>query len=66
MINAETRFAILDVIARYSYAYDSRDADGFANLFIEDAVWEYYFYDQEKPSETLEARRRNCLNYIQN
>lgn len=56
MINIEDRFAILDVIARYSYAYDSRDADGFANLFIEDAVWEYYFYDQEKPEIKLNSR----------
>ncbi len=31
---------ILEVIARYSYTYDERDADGFAHLFTEDGIFE--------------------------
>ena len=31
---------ILEVIARYSYAYDGRDADAFAHLFTEDGLFE--------------------------
>jgi hypothetical protein len=34
------KLAIQEVIALYSYAYDAQDAEGFAALFTEDAVWE--------------------------
>ena len=56
MINTEDRFAILEVIAQYSYTYDARDADGFANLFTDNAVWELYLSDQAEPDIKLESR----------
>jgi myo-inositol-1-phosphate synthase len=31
-----------EVIAQYSYTYDAQDAEGFAALFTEDAVWELF------------------------
>jgi 3-phenylpropionate/cinnamic acid dioxygenase small subunit len=36
------RQAILDVISRYSYAWDGKDADAFAALFDDDAVMSAY------------------------
>ncbi len=41
-MNIEDRLAILETIGRYSYAYDGRDADAYAALFTEDAVFEVY------------------------
>ena len=35
------RLAITDVVSQYAYRWDAKDADGFANLFTEDAVTEY-------------------------
>ena len=42
MLNIEDRLAILEMIAQYSYTYDSQDADGFARLFAEDGVFEVF------------------------
>lgn len=56
MIIPEDRFAILEIIAQYSYTYDARDADGFASLFTDVAVWELYLSDQETPEIRLESR----------
>ncbi len=39
-MSLEDRLLIQDVIARHSYSYDGRDADGFAQLFVEDASFE--------------------------
>jgi hypothetical protein len=39
-MNLEDKIAIYEVLAQYSYAYDGKNADGFAELFTEDAVWE--------------------------
>jgi ketosteroid isomerase-like protein len=33
--------AIMDVLSRYAITVDSGDADGFADLFTADAVWEW-------------------------
>lgn len=41
-LSVEDRLAILEVIAQYSYAYDSCDAEGFARLFTEDGVFEVF------------------------
>jgi ketosteroid isomerase-like protein len=56
MIKTEDRFAILEVIAQYSYTYDARDADGFASLFTDDAVWELYLSDQAEPDIELKSQ----------
>lgn len=39
-MNLEDKIAIYEVIAQYSYTYDGKNVDGFAELFTEDAVWE--------------------------
>jgi hypothetical protein len=30
---------ILELIANYAYMWDGKDADGFSDLFAEDAIW---------------------------
>jgi hypothetical protein len=57
IITNEDRNAILEVIAKYSYTYDSLDAEGFADLFIEDACWEYYFSGKNEPKIRLTSRK---------
>ena len=39
-MSIEDKLAIQEVIAQYSYTYDAQDAEGFADMFTEDAVWE--------------------------
>ncbi len=55
-MSIEDRLAILEVIARYSYAYDARDAEGFAQLFTDDAVWEMFVSGATEPQVRLESR----------
>ncbi len=47
---------ILEVIARYSYTYDGRDADGFAHLFTEDGIFEVFHAGGNHPELRLESR----------
>ena len=54
-MSADDRLAILEMIGRYSYAYDGRDADAYASLFTEDAVFEVYA-GREKPLVRNEGR----------
>lgn len=46
-MSVEDKLAIQQVIARYSYTFDLRDAEGWANLFTEDGVWEFAGTDSE-------------------
>ena len=39
-MSLDDRVAILEQIARYSYAWDERDAEAYTALFAEDAVFE--------------------------
>jgi uncharacterized protein (TIGR02246 family) len=39
-MTVEDKLAIQEAIARYSYAYGSKDAEAFAQLFVEDGVFE--------------------------
>jgi len=39
-MSLEDKMDILEVIARYAYTYDGRDADGFAHLFTEGGIFE--------------------------
>lgn len=50
------KFAIQEVIAQYSYTYDAQDAEGFAALFTEDAVWERFAAGATHPEIRLESR----------
>ena len=56
MFTLDDRYAILEVIARYSYTYDSLNAEGFADLFLENARWEYYFAGEKEPEIRLASR----------
>jgi len=47
---------ILEVIARYAYTYDGRDADGFAQLFTEDGIFEAIPAGDSPPELRLESR----------
>ncbi len=55
-MNLEDRFAILDVIAAYAYAWDGQDADAWASLFTSDAVWELYAGAGERPARRFSSR----------
>jgi len=50
------KLAILETIARYSYAYDAKDAEAFAQLFTEDAVWEMLISGVSEPQVYLDSR----------
>jgi ketosteroid isomerase-like protein len=52
----EDRFEIPEAIARYSHVYDSKDADGFAALFTEDAVFEVIAPGDAMPLVRLASR----------
>lgn len=56
-MSVEDQLAIQEMIARYSYAYDGQDADGFAQVFIEDGVFEIVAAGQASPSVRLGSRR---------
>jgi hypothetical protein len=50
------KMEILEVIARYAYTYDGRDADGFAALFTEGAIFEVIPSGGSQPELRLETR----------
>ncbi len=56
MSKVEDMLAIQQVIAQYSYTFDSRDAAGWVDLFTEDAVWESYRGFEKTPTNRLEGR----------
>src|SRR5262249_36060102 len=55
-MSLEDRLFIQDVIARYSYSYGGRDADGFAQLFVEDASFEVIVPTQSRPAVRVLSR----------
>lgn len=55
-MSIEDRLMILETIARYSYAYDGKDADAFAALFTEDGVWELYETGGTTPALRIETQ----------
>jgi len=50
------KLAIQEVIAQYSYTYDAQDAEGFAALFTEDAVWELFAAGSTHPAIRLDSQ----------
>ena len=56
MVSLADKLAIQEVIARYSYTYDAQDAESFAALFTEDAVWELYACGATHPEMQLVSR----------
>jgi ketosteroid isomerase-like protein len=55
-MSLDDKLAIQEVIAQYSHTYDAQDADGFAALFTEDAVWELVAAGATHPAIRLESR----------
>jgi len=55
-MSLEDKLAIQEVIAQYSYTYDAQDAEGFAALFTEDAVWELFAAGSTHPAIQLDSR----------
>jgi hypothetical protein len=55
-MSIEDKLAIQKIIAQYSYTYDAQDAEGFANLFTEDAAWELIAAGAAHPAIRLETR----------
>jgi hypothetical protein len=55
-MNLEDTFAINEVIANYSYTWDSADPDGWANIFTDDAVWESYHKGAVDPETRVVSR----------
>jgi uncharacterized protein (TIGR02246 family) len=55
-MSVEDKLAIQEVIAQYSYTYDSQDAEGFAQLFVEDGVFEVFVPDKTTAVVRLQSR----------
>src|SRR5215471_10685119 len=55
-VSLEDKLAIQEVIAQYSYTYDAQDAEGFAALFTDDAVWELFAAGATHPAIRLQSR----------
>src|SRR5919108_5892377 len=55
-MSLEDKLDILAVIARYAYTYDGRDADGFAQLFTEDGIFEVRYAGGSQPELRLVSR----------
>ncbi len=56
-MSLEDKFAIHEVIAQYSYTWDDKNAEGFAQLFTEDAVWEAFGSGKAVPDIHLESQQ---------
>ena len=56
-MSLESKLAIQEVIAQYSYTYDAKDAEAFSKLFTEDAVWELYMFGSTEPQVRLNSRQ---------
>jgi hypothetical protein len=55
-MSVEDKLAIQEMIARYSYVYDSNDADAFAQLFVEDGIFEVIVPGEFSPTVKLSSR----------
>lgn len=51
------KLAIHEMIAQYSATYDSNDADGFAEVFLETGVFEIYVPGNTHPAVRLESQK---------
>jgi uncharacterized protein (TIGR02246 family) len=53
----DEKLAIHEMIAQYAYTYDSGDADGFAQVFAEDGVFEIFVPGRACPAVRHQSRR---------
>ena len=50
MISSEDRNEILDLVTRYSFAWDSSDADEFAAIFTDTAIMQFFINGAQAPT----------------
>lgn len=55
-MNTEDRLDILQRIAEYAHTFDGLDAEGWANLFTADGIWEMVNQDKDAPDTYLDGR----------
>jgi hypothetical protein len=55
-MSTDDKLAIQEIIAKYSYAYDSKDAEAFAQLFLENAIFEVIDPGASIPTVRLSSR----------
>ena len=55
-MSIEDKLAIQEIIAQYSYTYDGKNAEGFAQLFVEDGVFEVFVPGKTTASVRLQSR----------
>jgi len=64
-MHSDQMLAIRQQVARYSYTFDSGDAEGWANVFTKDGIWEFYAAGATTPATRLvghDALRDFCLS----
>ena len=54
-MNVDDVLAIQQQVARYSYTFDSGDADGWAKVFTPDGLWEFYATGASQPATRLDG-----------
>src|SRR3989442_751113 len=57
MMSTEEKLAIHEMIAQYSYMYDSKDADGYAQVFAENGEFEIFVPGKTGPVVRLQSRK---------
>ncbi len=55
-MSVDDKLAIQEMIARYSYAYDGKDPEAFAQLFVEDGIFEVIVPGESGPTIRLSSR----------
>jgi hypothetical protein len=55
-MSLEDKLAIHEMIAQYSYAYDNKDSDGFARVFIANGVFEIFVEGTVSPKVRLRSQ----------
>jgi ketosteroid isomerase-like protein len=59
-MSVEDKLAIHEAIASYSHTYDCKDAEAFAQLFVEDGIFEIVVRGQSNPTVRLGSRAAIC------
>jgi ketosteroid isomerase-like protein len=59
-MSVEDKLAIHEMIARYSYAYDGKESEAVAQLFVEDGIFEVIVPGKPSPTVRLSSREAIC------
>jgi SnoaL-like domain len=59
-MSVEDKLAIHEMIARYSYAYDGKESEAVAQLFVEDGIFEVIVPGKPGPTVRLSSRVAIC------